>query len=217
VLRLEEVLDRLLLQPEAYADGEEVAAGLEPYLGVYVADWANHMKEEFRVHAKDGGLALDVPSQMDFRLAPTAEEGVWALAVAPTVRVWFEEDEDGAVDCLRVEQGPLVFEAPRKGTPHAEEVRERDRVTEETAGAFLGRYEDPEADGLARVRIDGDYLAIESADGTLFHLWKVPVEGSWTVRENPFVSITFQKEQGIVVSFTRHLPGGAKLLYPRVE
>jgi hypothetical protein len=46
-LRLEAAIDRLLIHPEAYAEAGDVPEELREYLGTYVADWANHRKEEF--------------------------------------------------------------------------------------------------------------------------------------------------------------------------
>ena len=116
-LRLEEAIDRLLIAPEAYAD-RSIPVELKPYVGTYIADWADHMKEEFNVHVKDGSLAIDAPNTGDLALVRAEEEGQWSFAVAPTIRVWFEVDVNGEVDCLRIRQGPLTHEAPRKGTPH---------------------------------------------------------------------------------------------------
>ncbi len=114
-LRLEEAIDRLLIAPEAYAD-RSIPVELKPYVGTYIADWADHMKEEFIVHVKDGSLAIDAPNTGDLALVRAEEEGQWSFAVAPTIRVWFEVDVNGEVDCLRIRQGPLTHEAPRKGT-----------------------------------------------------------------------------------------------------
>ena len=217
VLRIEDVINRLLINPAADVDDGSLPAELERYLGTYISDWANYMKEEFVVLAKNGALWLDIPSQIEFELAPSGDDGKWNFAIAPAVQVWFEEDDRGAVDCLRVHQGQLTFEAPRKGTPHATEVRDRDRATEETCGEYLGGYEEPGADELARVFLDGDYLAFRGSEKSAYHLWKVPADDRWLVRENPQVSITFQKEDGIVVSFTRHMPEGEAVVFPRVE
>ncbi|MCB0257910.1 MAG: penicillin-binding protein, partial [Anaerolineae bacterium] len=99
-LRLEEVLDRLLIQPDAYGN-DDVPAEFEPYLGTYVADWSNHMKEEFVVSVRGGKLSLDIPSQMVFELAPADEDGKWVFAVAPdALTLWFGHDEAGEVDRL---------------------------------------------------------------------------------------------------------------------
>jgi CubicO group peptidase (beta-lactamase class C family) len=217
VLRLEEALDRLLIDPEAYSAQPEVPLELRPCLGVYIADWSSHMKEEFRVEYRQGKLVLDIPSQLVFELAPHDEAGKWRFAIAPAVTVWFDRDEEGNVDCLRIRQGPMTFEAPRKGSPRELEFTRTHRADPEVVGKYLGRYHDPEGDVDVEVLIDGDYVGVRRPDGRVFHLWKVPGEDAWQVRESPTVALTFQEEDGRVVSLTRHSPGGAKLVMPRVE
>ncbi len=214
-LRLEGAIDRLLIAPEAHAGRAEVPEELEQYLGTYVADWANHMKEEFVVEFEGEKLFLDVPSQMRFELVADESGERWTFAIAPVISLWFERDEEGAVDCLRIQQGEMVFEAPRKGTPHEREIAEANRVKPEVVGKYLGQYHDPETEEDVEVLIDGDYLAIRASE-QLFHLWKVPGQEVWVARESPLVSVSFQEEEGQVVSFTRHGPGGAELVLPRV-
>jgi CubicO group peptidase (beta-lactamase class C family) len=217
-LRLEEAIDRLLIAPETYAgDDEAVPAELRPYVGTYVSDWLNHMKEDFVVAANGDRFTLDVPSLMKFELVPTGEEGRWCFSISRDVTVWFERDEDGAVDCLRLQQGPMVFEAPRKGTPHARAFAAERRATPETVGKYLGKYDDPDSEAPAEVFIDRDYLAIRTGEGQVFHLWDVPVDDTWRVRESPLVTITFQEDQGIVVSVTRESPGAARAVMERIE
>jgi CubicO group peptidase (beta-lactamase class C family) len=203
---------------EAYAASPDVPAEFSPYLGTYIADWANHMKEEFVVKFRNGKLALDVPSQMLFELAPANGDDVakWTFAISPQISVWFDRDEAGTVDCLRIRQGPLTFEAPRKGSPHAREVAEANRPDPDLVAKISGRYRDPESDAEVEVLVDGDYVAIRR-EGDVFHLWKVPIAEIWQVRENPMVSITFEESDGVVTSFTRHSPGGEKLVLQRVK
>lgn len=215
-LRLEAAIDRLLIHPEAYADAGEVPEELREVLGTYVADWSNHMKEEFVVQYESGRLSIDVPSQMVFQLKPAEQDGRWTFAIAPgQINVWFERDEAGNVDCLRIQQGPMTFEAPRQGTPHEAEVAAANRPDPAVVGKLLGRYHDPQEDEDVEVFVDGDYLAVRTEQYT-FHLWKVPVADVWQVRENPFVSLTFQEEDGAVVSVTRSGADGSELVLPRL-
>lgn len=66
------------------------------------------------------------------------------------------------------------------------------------------------------VRIDGDYLAVDTTEAA-FHLWKVPINDTWQVREQPMISVSFQEEEGKVVSLTRQMPGGKTLVCKRIE
>lgn len=217
VLRLEEAIDRLLIHPELYGTAAEVPDQFKALVGVYIADWSNHMKEEFVVHVKNGNLALDIPTQMDFELTPSDDGTRWHFAVAPLITVWFEEDENGNVDCLRIQQGPMTFEAPRKGTPHEKDFREANRADPFVLAKYLGIYREPKSEGKSRVFIDDSYLAIETEEGQLFHLWKVPNENVWVVRESPTNIISFQERDGRVVSFTRKGLSGSSQSFPRIE
>lgn len=216
VLRIEEVIDRVLIAPEAYGGTDEVPAELEPFLGTYLADYASHMKEDFEVLVKRGKLVLDVPSQMAFELVPAKEEGRWNFAIAPGISVWFTTDEEGVVDCLKIRQGPMTFDVPRKGSALEKKLTEENRPDPEVVGKYLGTYHDPEADEELEVFIDGDYLALRTASDKLFHLWKVPGENAWLVRQMPMMTIGFQEEDGAVVALSRAGPAG-KTSMPRVD
>lgn len=215
VLRLESAIDRLLISPEAYADQADVPAELQEYLGTYISDWATHMKEEFIVQCRGDQLLLDIPTQMIYELVPTDEPEKWAFAISSAVTVWFDRSRTGEVDCLRIQQGALVFEAPRKGTPHEREVTEANRPDPELVGKYLGTYHDPEEDDDFEVFIDGDYLAARIPGGDVLHLWKVPMVDAWQVRENPVFTVTFQEQGGVVLSLTRAGPGEIQVVMPR--
>jgi len=214
-LRLEETIDRHLISPGLYEAEDAVPTELEPYVGTYIADWASHMREEFIVHVKNGELAVDVPSQMDYTLTPAQEEGRWHFAVSDTVTVWFENDDTGAVDCLRIQQNSMVFEAPRKDSPHDTELRQANRADAEALAHLLGEYDDPTADGNASILVDGDYLAV-AGGGETYHLWKVPTDDVWVVRQNPRATITFQVTEGVTWSFTRKDATGAEVVFERL-
>ncbi len=218
-LRVEEAVDRLLIAPEAYADASEIPQQLAPYPGTYIADWGSHMKEEFTVHVKTGQLWIDIPITGDLELVPGEEEGRWSLAAAPGIGVWFERDEDGAVDCLRIQEGPLLHEAPRKGTPREAEVREGNRANPEALAAYLGLYDDPGTDRNARIFIDRDYLALEGGSGNVVHLWRYPGTERWIVREREELILSFQKEGGAVMAFTLQMVGvsGESAIFRRIR
>jgi len=218
-LRVEEAVDRLLIAPEAYADASEIPQELAPYPGTYIADWGTHMKEEFTVHVVNGQLWIDIPTTGDLELVPAEGEGQWSLAAAPQIGVWFERDEDGAVDCLRIQEGTLVHEAPRKGTPREVEVLEANRADPEVLAPYLGTYDDPEAERHARIFIDGDYLALEGGSGNVLHLWRYPGTEVWIAREREGLTLSFQKEEGEVVGFTLQMAGvsGESPIFRRIR
>ncbi len=216
VLRLEEPIDRLLINPEAYVGHDEIPDELQPYLGSYIADWSSYMKEEFVVRVRNGKLALDIPSQMLFELEKLKDQEKWRFAISSGVTVWFERHGDEAINCLRVRQGRTSFEAPRKGTPHAKEVALRNLPDPDVVEEISGIYQDASSDTQLKVFLKGDYMALQEPEGT-YHLWKVPDQDTWQVRENPAASITFQKDGGIVISMTRRIPGVPTAVMERIE
>ena len=215
VLRFEAVLDRLLIAPENHVADSSVDPALAPYLGTYVADFAQHMNEKLVVAVENGKLVLDIPSQMVFELVPAEEPGRWHFAISAEVTIWFEENEQGEKDCLMIGQGPMTFEAPREGTERARRTAEATAVDPAVVEKYLGRYLDPETDEPVEILVEGRYLCARFPQ-VLTHLWEIPGAGRWLVRENPMLMISFQEEGGLVVSLTRHGPNG-ELICPRTD
>ncbi len=124
-LRIEESIDRLVIHP-GRGTGRRSAQRLQPYLGTFIANYANFDNEEFTVKARNGKLVLDVPSQLAFELMEPDEEGYWAFAIAPEqVKVTFDRNENDEVVGLKLHKAGNVHEVPRKGTARAKELATR--------------------------------------------------------------------------------------------
>lgn len=216
VLRLEEAIERLLLAPDAHAK-EEAPPEVRPLLGSYVADWGSHMQEELAVAWRGDKLVLDVPTELIHPLEPLPAAGRWRSALQPALTLWFERDAAGQVDCLRIQEGDLVHEAPRKGSARAAAFAEKNRLDPDAAARFLGRYADAASGTAVEVVIDRGYLALRDAAGAHYHLWKVPGREQWRVRANLALAITFQERDGHVVSFTQRSAGSPDLVLLREE
>lgn len=216
VLRLEEHIDRLLLHPGE--GGEEVPGELAPHIGVYIANFGSFENERFEVRVRDGRLVLDIPSQMVFDLLDPDAEGLWPFAVAPDrVQVEFVRDEDGAVNLLRLHQGPGVFEAPREGTAMAIEQSAPKVVDPAIIAAICGAYTDAESGAQVRIYTQGDDVCIRGPEGPELHLRPTDDPHRWVVREAPHVTISFQfNDAGAVVSITQEIGDDTKVL-PRAE
>ena len=214
-LRLERALQRFLLGGEVATAEAPVPDALRPCLGTYIADWGSHMKEAMEVAWRSGSLVLDIPTQMEFELVPAEEDGRWHFGLTSEVTVWFDHDESGAVESLRIEQGGLTFEAPRQGSARLAELTEENRSKLVEVSKFLGRYRDPSTGDVLSVFVDGDYLAIRREEQPPAHLWRVPQRSVWQVRENPVISLTFQEVDAEVVSLTLQSPGGKASVMPR--
>jgi hypothetical protein len=219
VLRIEEAIDRLLIHP-----GEETAAEipeqLKPLVGVYIANFANYENERFEVLVKDGKLALDIPSQMVFELLEPDAEGMRAFAIAPErVKVSFDIGDGGNADVLHIHQGGTTFDVPREGTALAAEQAEEIEIAPEVLESVVGKYHEPESDSVLEVFVDADgVLSIKAPPNTVFQLRPArDAELTWVVKQNPAVSLSFDKgEDGKIVSMTRHA-GETTLVMPRRE
>ena len=112
-LSIEEAIDQFVIH-----DGKpikvDVPNDLQPFLGKYLANFANFKNEEFTVKFKSGHLILDVPSQLPFVLLPPDEDGFHCFEISPDrAKVKFVKDKGGKVTGLKLHQGDKIFEVPR--------------------------------------------------------------------------------------------------------
>lgn len=220
VLRLESAIDRLLIHPGEAIVEAEVPEAMKPLIGTYVANFGTFENEEFVVRAKEGKLVLDIPSQMAFELREPDDQGRWAFALAPDqVQVSFELSEVGTAELLKLHQGGTTFDVPRKGTALAEEMSKPIVIAPEVLESVVGNYHDPETDRIIEIFIDETgALGVKAPPNLVFQLRPVrDAELTWLVKQNPAVSLSFQRdEDGRIVSMTR-LIGAASLVMPRQE
>jgi CubicO group peptidase (beta-lactamase class C family) len=220
VLRMEETIDRVLIHPGEVAPVAEVPEEFRPFVGVYIANFASFENERFEVLVKGGKLALDIPSQMVFELLGPDADGNRPFAIAPEqIKVSFHLGEDGQADALQIHQSGMSFDVPREGSAAALEQSKAGEVSREVLDSVCGRYHDPESDGVLEVFLDEEgVLSIKAPPEMVFQLRPSrDAELTWVVKQNPAVSLTFERgEDGKIVSMTRHIPGQS-LAMPRVE
>ena len=219
VLRLEEPIDRLILHAGEQLAADEAPAELQPFLGTYIANFANYVNEPFEVLHRNGKLALDIPSQMVFELLDADEEGRRAVAVAPTqVFVTFERDEAGNVTLLKLHQGGMVFEVPRKGTALAAEQAKRPVVDPEVVKPFIGRYKDPTSEEFISIYLNGETFCLKPSNQDIeLHLSATDEPNTFTIKQVPGVRLRFNRdESGRIISMTR-LVGDNELDLPRMK
>ena len=180
-------------------DGPAAGEGGDPapFLGEFVADFPPFDGEIFTVRAEDGVLILDIPSQTAYRLGPPDEEGLRPFEIAPQIRTGFEDLEDGRYQVLRLYQGQLVFEIPRKG--HVV----RGSLSEEEARPYLGRYRSANpAIGVFSVEFRDGRLWVDIPKQMAFPLEPPGEDGRWVYHTLPAASIEFHEEDGRVVAAT---------------
>ncbi len=205
VLKMEAAIDRLLLHPDEEMTASEIPESLRPYVGTYVANFANFENEEFEIFVRDGKLILDIPSQLAFELLDPDDEGKWAFALAPRkIYLKFDRGDDDQVTGLRLHQAGQEFEVPRTDTRRASELSVMREVTPEQMQELTGTYWDDEAGADVRVFVEGETLCVDAPPGIEFHLRPDREKGHWLVRQSPRIQVSFQRDdEGNVVSFTR--------------
>jgi CubicO group peptidase (beta-lactamase class C family) len=86
----------------------------QAYLGSYQAPVGRPSKLPFRVVARCGRLALDIPDQLVFELKEPDANGRWVFAASDKVAVSFKKDDAGAVVAVKLKQGATEIELPRE-------------------------------------------------------------------------------------------------------
>ncbi len=208
VLRLEDHIDDLLIHPgEARAAASETPAALAEYVGTYIADFGPFDNERFEVVAKEGGLALDVPSQMVFDLLEPNDAGHWAFAIAPEqISIRFLRDDAGVIDGLEMHQGSAAFVVPREGTPlAAEQVAESD-VPDAIKRPLVGVYTTDDGESFEILLEEGG-LNMRAPGNIVVQLRPRDGGASWQVRQQATVTITFEAGEGPAASMTLHNGG----------
>jgi hypothetical protein len=211
---LEGDLYRLFIDPSAAPATAEVPEDLKPYLGSYVASSGPLMFRPFEILVQNGKLAVNVPEQIVVELLDPDEEGLWRLALDPSIAVSFIRDDAGDVIALNWHQGGQVFEVPRGEMP------EEEPLDVAAVEKYLGMYERPEQPDAepVEVLIHNGHLAMKVPEAmVILELFPPDADGRWIMRLNPSVAISFQEDEaGNVISFTSHAPG-EDVIRPRLQ
>jgi CubicO group peptidase (beta-lactamase class C family) len=211
VIRFEEVLDRLLINPGAAGEAAQLPEEWEPYLGTYTGRSGIMRNQQYTVVARDGHLAVDIPEGLVVDLEEADQEGKWFFTIDPSVQVSFERDEAGSVVAMVMHFPDQTFDLPRGEAPPESELDLA--AVQKYLGFYLAEEEQ-----LVEILIHDGRLAVKIAQAAVpLELYPPDEEGKWFFRMNPTVSISFQEsDDGQVLSFTAHTPEG-DFLRPRVE
>lgn len=216
-MRIEGEVNRLIINPGAESQ-EVIPERYKDYVGRYIANFGSFDSEVFEVLVKDGKLALDIPSMLVFELLEPDDQGLWAFAIAPDQGKVSFEKRDGRVIMLKMHQGPAVFDVPREGTKFALAQAKPLHVSRSDLEPLVGEYYDAESDRIVEVFIDDkDRLSLKAPPNIVVQLRPTAERVMWQVRQNPVISISFQRDDsGEVVSMTRHI-GDVELVMSRRE
>ncbi len=203
-IRLEALIDELLIHPELKAINEAARRLYEAELGAYVECLAPYRYREVAVVVQNGQLALEVPEGVAFELDPPDGTGWRDVQLMPGLSVMFRRDETGTVTGIQLREGARIHQLERGTAP------EEPPLDLEAIAKYLGRYRD-ETDGLQiEVVLYNGRLACR-APGTPAPLELYPPDsyGWWVFRLNPSVAIRFNEdEDGRVISYTARSPAG---------
>jgi CubicO group peptidase (beta-lactamase class C family) len=202
------VWDTLLGEEPAGTGGTE---NFEPYLGDYIADFAQFKDTVFTVLVQNDRLAIDVPGQQVFELKEPDEEGRWYFAITDEIAVSFERDENENVIGMKMYQAGMTFDLPREGVEVAAEIP-LDELQK-----YLGSYRSEELQMTAEVVIQNNRLAVDMPGQMVYELYPPDEEGRWVFRVTSEISVRFNETPtGEMESLTMY-QAGLEFNMPQIE
>ena len=175
-------------QEEIVLDTTKGAPSYETYVGEYIANFAAFKDTIFSFHTKDGTAYIDVPGQMDYELKPPDKHGKMYFVVTDTISISFDKDMDENIIALRMQQGGMNFELPKKGVPIVAEV------TPEELQKFMGNYTSKLFKGEIKVIIQNRRLTVDVPGQMAFELHLPDTMGHRHFRIKDSMSIVFEKD-----------------------
>lgn len=186
VVSLEREIDRLFLRPLVAQYAAPVPEALAPCVGPYHLGW-----RQFDVFAQEGGLAIDVPDSIVFKLQPPKSGADrWALTGAEMLlgvpsSLRFVKDEGGAVQGIKFFQGAHASDLQRGPAPA------EPKLDPAELPKYAGRYRE-EGAGDHEILVKDGRLALRLADAVHPLLLFAPDEEGWrVVRARPACAVRF--------------------------
>jgi CubicO group peptidase (beta-lactamase class C family) len=205
-----EIVFKTLL--EDWTDDEAVVSDEDfaPFLGTYIGNFGQFQGAEFEVLVQNGQLAVDVPGQTVYELAPPDEQGKRQFVITDQVNVKFNRDDRGEVYSFIFYQAGYTFELPREGAEAPVEI------DLEAARRYFGRYHSDQQNTDLTLLIQNNRLAIDVPGQMAYELHPPDDEGRWVFRIRDTLWVRFNEDDaGEVVSLTMSEEGQESEL-PRV-
>lgn len=120
-IKLESMIDELLIHPELAEINAGVREQFANYLGSYTANFGPFRNTEFTVTVQNGRLAVDVPNQLVFELEEPDAEGLRRFSIMPQIAVSFSLDDGGNVTSMSLHESGGVNTLTR-GPPTQEDA-----------------------------------------------------------------------------------------------
>ncbi len=211
-IKLESMIDELLIHPELAEMNAGVREQYANYLGSYTANFGPFRNTEFTVIVQNGRLAVDVPNQLVFELEEPDDEGLRRFRIMPQIAVSFSLDDGGNVTSMSLHESGGVNTLTR-GPPTQMDAYPVDMER------YVGEYQTEDPNATMKVVIIDGRLAIELPGQPIsLELYPPDDMGIWYMRLNPTVAVSFNEgEDEKIHSLNLHLPDGTALTRQRIE
>jgi len=211
-IKLESMIDELLIHPELAEINAGVREQYANYLGSYTANFGPFRNTEFTVTVQNGRLAVDVPNQLVFELEEPDEEGLRRFRIMPQIAVSFSLDDGGNVTSMSLHDSGEINTLTR-GPPTQEDVYPVDMER------YVGEYQTEDPNATMKVVIIDGRLALDLPGQPIsLELYPPDDMGIWYLRLNPTVAVSFNEgEDDKIHSLNLHLPDGTALTRQRID
>jgi CubicO group peptidase (beta-lactamase class C family) len=159
------------------------------YIGEYLANFATFKDSIFKFHLQDGRPYVDVPGQMNYELKPPNKGGKMYFAITDTTSISFDRNENGKISSMRMQQGGMNFEIPKKG------VAIKAEINPEELQKYLGKYKSDLFKGDLTVKIQNQRLAVDVPGKMVFELRLADEKGHRHFRIKDSMSIVFETDE----------------------
>jgi CubicO group peptidase (beta-lactamase class C family) len=181
-----------------------------PYLGQYIANFAEFKNVEFTVLVRNNHLAIDIPGQMVFELKEPDASGKWYFSISEQIAVSFDKDAQGKVTGMRMYQAGLELEIPKKGVEIKPEIPLADLQK------YLGSYRSEQMGVTVSVQIQNNRLAIGVPGQMVYELYPPDKDGKWFFRATSTISLKFHESGGGQIDQLIMYQSGQEYVMPRV-
>jgi CubicO group peptidase (beta-lactamase class C family) len=211
-IKLESMIDELLIHPELAEMNAAVRERYADYLGSYTANFGPFRNTEFTVTVQNGRLAVDIPNQLVFELEEPDAEGLRRFSIMPQIAVSFNLGDGGNVTSMSLHDSGGVNTLTR-GPPTQEDAYPMDMAR------YVGEYQTEDPNATMKVFIIDGRLAIDLPGQPIsLELYPPDDMGRWYMRLNPAVAVSFNEgEDDESHSLNLHLPDGTALTRQRID
>ena len=211
-IKLESMIDELLIHPELAEMNAAAREQYADYLGSYTANFGSFRNTEFTVTVQNGRLAVDIPNQLVFELEEPDSEGLRRFRIMPQIAVSFNLGDGGNVTSMSLHD-PGGVNTLTRGPPTQEDAYPVDMER------YVGEYQTEEPDATMRVFIMNGRLTMDLPGQPIsLELYPPDDAGRWYMRLNPAVAVSFNEgEDGSIHSLNLHLPDGTAITRQRID